>query len=154
MTYQPTPIFRRELERRVAHRVQAAQRINPAYFETDKGSRQFAEDIMVDVFGALEAEAQEGFALAPQIGLTRVIYNRRVNHAIRTICEAHDITWPDMKGPSRRRAIAYPRQELMRVMFDDMGISYNRIGQLLGGRDHSTIIHGVKKARERREVVA
>lgn len=55
----------------------------------------------------------------------------------------------DITGPKRFRHIVMVRQAVMLVAFEQRAISYPQIGQRLGGRDHSTVVHGVKAARER-----
>jgi chromosomal replication initiator protein len=55
-------------------------------------------------------------------------------------------------GPARDRCVAWPRQALMLAIRDGRGMSYPEIGRRLGGRDHTTIIHGVDAARKRRLV--
>ena len=49
------------------------------------------------------------------------------------------------RGPRRKKQIAEPRQLLMFVLRQDMGLPFEEIGLFLGGRDHSTIIYGVEK---------
>jgi hypothetical protein len=58
----------------------------------------------------------------------------------------------DLIGPSRRHAIARPRQDLMaelhRIRPD---LSLVQIGKLLGGKDHTTVMHGIARSKKRRE---
>jgi len=51
----------------------------------------------------------------------------------------------DMLGQSRERIISLPRQVAMYLLREETNASTPRIGEYLGGRDHSTIIHGVDK---------
>lgn len=60
-----------------------------------------------------------------------------------------DLTLDDLKGQSRKRFIARPRQEAMWHMYQTGRFSLPQIGQFLGGRDHSTILHGVRRHAER-----
>ena len=48
----------------------------------------------------------------------------------------------------RRNDIAKPRQIAMYLCKNLTNQPLDTIGQLLGGRDHSTIIHGIKKITE------
>lgn len=50
-----------------------------------------------------------------------------------------------LRGKKRKRSVARPRQLLMYILRQEIGLSYKEIGSFLGGRDHSTIIHGVEK---------
>jgi chromosomal replication initiator protein len=48
-----------------------------------------------------------------------------------------------LKGPKRDRPIARPRQVFMYLCRIELGLTHDDIGGLLGGRDHTTIMHGV-----------
>ncbi|MBI4062657.1 chromosomal replication initiator protein DnaA [Candidatus Gottesmanbacteria bacterium] len=48
-----------------------------------------------------------------------------------------------LKGPKRDRPIARPRQVVMYLAKTELGMTLEDIGGLLGGRDHTTIMHGV-----------
>ena len=50
-----------------------------------------------------------------------------------------------LKGKQRDRDIAWPRQVAMYVMREETSASLFQIGAALGGRDHTTIIHGCEK---------
>ncbi|OGG01642.1 chromosomal replication initiator protein DnaA [Candidatus Gottesmanbacteria bacterium RBG_16_52_11] len=49
-----------------------------------------------------------------------------------------------LKGPKRDRPIARPRQVIMYLCKVEMGLTLDDIGGLLGGRDHTTVMHGVE----------
>ncbi len=51
----------------------------------------------------------------------------------------------DMRGRSRARDIVVPRQVAMYIMRQETDRSLADIGQELGGRDHTTVIHGTEK---------
>jgi chromosomal replication initiator protein len=48
-------------------------------------------------------------------------------------------------GRSRARAVSGPRQLAMFLIREETDSSLPEIGKLLGGRDHSTILHGCDK---------
>ncbi len=48
-----------------------------------------------------------------------------------------------LKGPKRDRPIARPRQVFMYLCRTELGLTHGDIGGTLGGRDHTTIMHGV-----------
>lgn len=68
----------------------------------------------------------------------------------------HNCSVAELKGQSRERCVAWPRQEamwLMRQVRTPSGehrFSLPQIGRFLGGRDHTTVLHGVRKHEERR----
>jgi chromosomal replication initiator protein len=49
---------------------------------------------------------------------------------------------------SRRREVVQPRQLIMYILRKDFNISYPTIGEDLGGRDHTTVIHSFEKIKE------
>lgn len=49
-----------------------------------------------------------------------------------------------LKGPKRDRPIARPRQVVMYLCKTELGATLDDIGGLLGGRDHTTVMHGVE----------
>lgn len=63
--------------------------------------------------------------------------------------EHFGLTHQDLTGPMRPYCIARPRQIAMYLMRNYCPhLSYPHIGRLLGGRDHTTILHGVRKVDE------
>ena len=68
---------------------------------------------------------------------------------IKKLARAHGLSVDDITGPSRMKHIIPARQEAMYRAAVELGMSYNQIGMSLGGRDHSTIIHGVKAHAKR-----
>jgi chromosomal replication initiation ATPase DnaA len=64
--------------------------------------------------------------------------------------EKHGITVRQMKQGGRARMYSWPRQEAMYRIYTELhGYSLPRIGRLLGGRDHTTVIHGIRRFAER-----
>ncbi len=54
-----------------------------------------------------------------------------------------------IKGPKRDRPIARPRQVFMYLCRVELGLTHDDIGGVVGGRDHTTVMHGVETvARE------
>lgn len=54
----------------------------------------------------------------------------------------------DLKSTDKSKRIAYPRQIAMYLMKELTDASLVQIGEFFGGRDHSTILHGIKKIRK------
>jgi hypothetical protein len=64
---------------------------------------------------------------------------------VRETAAKHGLSVNDLLSQCRRRAYAWPRQEAMyRVFTECPHVSYPEAGRRLGGRDHTTILHGVK----------
>jgi chromosomal replication initiator protein len=56
----------------------------------------------------------------------------------------------DLQARKRTRKIADARQMAMYVMRHHGGASLPAIGQYLGGRDHSTVVHGCQVVEQRK----
>lgn len=48
---------------------------------------------------------------------------------------------------TRHKEVIRPRQIIMYILREDFSISYPSIGQKLGGRDHTTVIHSCEKVK-------
>ena len=57
----------------------------------------------------------------------------------------YDINESSLYEKTRRKEVVKPRQILMYLLREDFNVSYPSIGQKLGGRDHSTVIHSCEK---------
>jgi chromosomal replication initiator protein len=67
---------------------------------------------------------------------------------LRVVMARYSLTPDLLRGPRRCRRIARPRQIAMYFGRALTANSYPKLGQLLGGRDHTTIIHGERRIRE------
>ena len=61
-----------------------------------------------------------------------------------TVCDHFHIKKEDIKGSKRNAEIVQPRQIIMYLCREMTQTNFKEIGNILGGRDHSTIIHGCK----------
>ena len=50
----------------------------------------------------------------------------------------------EIKGPRRLKRISRARQEALYLMRRHTRLSLPHIGQILGGRDHTTVLHGIR----------
>lgn len=57
----------------------------------------------------------------------------------------YEISYNDIVGTKRSREVVVPRQIAMFIMREELGLSFPRIAKSLGGKDHTTIMHGVNK---------
>mgnify|MGYP001301238406 CR=1 FL=1 len=64
---------------------------------------------------------------------------------IQTVADHFNVKYDDIISSKRNANIVHPRQIAMYLCKTMTSDSLDVIGQLLGGRDHSTIIHGIKK---------
>ena len=70
---------------------------------------------------------------------------------IEVVSEHYNITVDQMISKTRSNDIAKPRQIAMYLCKNMTDSPLDSIGELLGGRDHSTIIHGIRKVTEEYE---
>lgn len=63
-----------------------------------------------------------------------------------------DISPADITGPRRDKEIVVPRQIAMYIMRQELGLSFPKIAQNVGGRDHTTAMHSVSKIEKLIEV--
>lgn len=68
---------------------------------------------------------------------------------IRDVCRRHNVNYDAMLSPARARRIAWPRQEAFWRLDAAGKWSTTKIGQFFG-RDHTTVIHGVRAYQARR----
>ncbi len=54
----------------------------------------------------------------------------------------------DIIGSNRSRKVAYPRQITMYLIKEMTDRTLDQIGEILGGKDHSTVIYGINKIEE------
>src|SRR6476620_3463443 len=85
-----------------------------------------------------------------QAVLSNVLYNpkRRLvtpERIVQAVSDYYSVELDQLKGQKRDRAIVMPRQIAMYLMRAETDVSLLRIGQELGGRDHSTVLHACEK---------
>ena len=66
------------------------------------------------------------------------------------VAEHYNIRITDMHSPRRSRSVARPRQIAMYLAKSITSRSLPEIGRKFGGRDHTTVIHAVRKVEELR----
>jgi chromosomal replication initiator protein len=64
-------------------------------------------------------------------------------------CEAFGIGLDDLLSPSRTARVAWPRQVAMYLSRELTDRTLPAIGDAFGGRDHSTVLHAVKRTGQR-----
>ncbi|MDP3724105.1 MAG: chromosomal replication initiator protein DnaA [bacterium] len=56
----------------------------------------------------------------------------------------YHLTLPQLESKKRDRLFVRPRQMAMYLIRKELNLPFKAIGELLGGRDHTTILHGVQ----------
>lgn len=63
---------------------------------------------------------------------------------IRAVADRYDLSVCDLLGPATRRRIAYARHEAMAAVRDMGRLSFPQIGRIFGGRDHTSVLTGIR----------
>jgi len=66
-------------------------------------------------------------------------------HILTTIAREYDVSMDELLSQSRSQRIAFPRQIAMYMLREESELSLPKIGELLGGRDHTTVMYGHDK---------
>ncbi len=70
-----------------------------------------------------------------------------ISDVVDKIARYFDIEPASIYEKTRRKEVVRPRQLIMYILREDFAVSYPAIGQKLGGRDHTTVIHSCEKIR-------
>jgi chromosomal replication initiator protein len=69
----------------------------------------------------------------------------------KAVAAHYNVKVSDLKSPKRLKALVLPRQVAMYLSRQMTSSSYPDIGDRFGGKDHSTIIHAIKKIEKKLE---
>jgi len=64
---------------------------------------------------------------------------------LKAVCQHFAVVAADLFSPRRPQALSFARQAAMYLLRERTELSLSEIGAALGGRDHTTILHGVRK---------
>ncbi len=67
----------------------------------------------------------------------------------KVVAEYFSLSYTDLKGKKRTKAISFPRQLAMYIAREITEYSTTELGMEFGGRDHTTVMHGCQKIEER-----
>jgi chromosomal replication initiator protein len=99
-------------------------------------------------YASMQGQAID-IALAQAV-LSNVLFNPKKRQVTperitRAVSEYYGVGMDQLKGQKRDRAIVVPRQIAMYLIRAETDVSLIRIGDELGGRDHSTVLHACDK---------
>jgi chromosomal replication initiator protein len=66
---------------------------------------------------------------------------------VKTVAEFYNIEEQLIYDKTRKKEVIKPRQVIMYILREDFNISYPAIGEKLGGRDHTTVMHSCEKVK-------
>ncbi|MDP3696769.1 MAG: chromosomal replication initiator protein DnaA [Candidatus Taylorbacteria bacterium] len=67
---------------------------------------------------------------------------------LKSVADFFNISASDLIKRSRKKEVVRPRQVAMFLLREETKLSFPEIGQKLGGRDHSTVIHACEKIKQ------
>lgn len=70
-----------------------------------------------------------------------------VKDVVKIVSDYYNIKEESIYEKTRHKEVIKPRQIIMYLLREDFNISYPSIGQKLGGRDHTTVIHSCEKVK-------
>ncbi|MHB8651909.1 MAG: chromosomal replication initiator protein DnaA [Minisyncoccota bacterium] len=73
--------------------------------------------------------------------------NISVKEIVKMVSLFYNIEEDIMYEKTRRKEVVRPRQITMYILREDFSLSFPSIGQKLGGRDHTTVIHSYEKVK-------
>lgn len=74
--------------------------------------------------------------------------NVSIKDVVKTISDYYNLEESAIYEKTRRKEIVKARQVVMYLLREDFNVSYPLIGQKLGGKDHTTVIHSYLKIKE------
>ena len=63
---------------------------------------------------------------------------------IHDVAARYGLTTFDLLGERKTRIVAMARQEAMHRVSQERGMSLHAVARVFGGRDHTTILHGIR----------
>ncbi len=71
-----------------------------------------------------------------------------VEEVVRRIAQYYEVAEKSIYEKTRKKEVVKPRQIIMYILREEFAVSYPSIGDKLGGRDHTTVIHSCEKIKE------
>jgi len=97
----------------------------------------------------------------PSLDVTKNVLNTLINspqrknftakHVIEKVADFYDISMSEVLGPKRDKEIVLPRQIAMYLLREELHLSFPKIAQELGKKDHTTAIHSCEKIEKELE---
>jgi len=74
--------------------------------------------------------------------------NQHPDEIIEGVCSFYNVKATQLKSAKRDAFLVRPRQVAMFLLKKKLNLTFVEIGNLLGGRDHTTVMHGVDKVEK------
>jgi chromosomal replication initiator protein len=89
--------------------------------------------------------------IAPILSPQSAVVEATPMAVLQTIADAFNVSIEDLKSNSRRREISVARQIGMYLMRQHTDLSFPRIGEEFGGKDHTTVLYSYEKITQLRQ---
>jgi chromosomal replication initiator protein len=137
--------------------------------KAERAGRQISDEILENVARRVQSNIRElegalnrilafadlsGSSLTPslvEVALADLLPQKRnisPSKVIEAVATSEGVGVDDLLGQNRSAKIAIPRQLAMYILREFSEISLPQIGELLGGRDHTTVLYAAKKVDE------
>lgn len=127
-----------ELAKQIAQKEQDARALEGLLLRIITQSQSFGEnEITAEVVSSVVSvdDEREGESFHP-------------DQIIENVCVFYKVKPTQLKSPKRDAFLVRPRQVAMFLLKKRLNLTFVEIGNLLGGRDHTTIMHGVEKIEQ------
>lgn len=74
--------------------------------------------------------------------------NISIKDVIKVVSDFYNIDEDSVYDKTRKKEVVKPRQVIMYILREDLSVSFPSIGDKMGGRDHTTVIHSCEKVKE------
>ncbi len=74
--------------------------------------------------------------------------NISIKDVMKLIANFYNISEDSVFDKTRKKEVVKPRQVIMYILREDFNVSFPSIGDKMGGRDHTTVIHSCNKIKE------
>lgn len=93
-----------------------------------------------------KAQKIVGFDLDSRQGQPLV---KSLNDVLNIVARFYSVTADDLMGKDRHKGLMLPRHVCMYLVKNELGESYEKIGEGFGGRNHTTVLHACNKTAKR-----
>lgn len=104
---------------------------------------QILQSLKTNNLPSTEENIQRLLGNKPDSGLK----NLTPKQVIYKVCEYFSLKQTDLTGARRNKELVLPRHLAMYMLSEELGTTVEKIGELLGGRDHTTVMHGRDKIK-------
>lgn len=120
---------------------------SPSYAPSDERFAQLADDFMAMAgeLTALKKQQQIHTALIGKMMTTEADEKPKFGEIIDCVCEYYRVSRNDLMSSRRTADLVMPRQIVCYLGRMLTGMSFPQMGRRLGGRDHTTALHGATK---------